>query len=603
MNCKKCSASLAESNFTGYCGKCAFELFQDARTESLKPMREKISAVSSQQQSQHQVFHSETRPVFEQSDLSDEIETTILNGFINDQFLLGKTLNEGFNEKMLRNVHSKNIFRMIQDVYAGIGREKVVDPIIIRNKLEENKLFDDQMKRFFDTVVKARTPQLSQVMAYLKILREQSAKNQLSDITLRIHNFLKGVEPESKMNFIDFSSEITKEIRDIQRSQSKKEIQLIKAQMIEIAQDINQREVEGEKDSLGYSLKPFVDLNSAVSGLRRGFLYGIAGAPRRGKTNFTLELATLVAANSKKPVLFFTWEQTKKNLTYRLLAKESRINPDTLQRRRIKGVPENDVKFAQGWVKMEQYMETLYVIEGTKEDTVDRIKAHAYNAMQDHQTDEVLIVCDYIQKMPIAKNYDSEKFRVEEISTDLKRLSIELNCPIIIISSLNKEGCMIEITENDDERPGLYHCKGSGDIEYDLDCAMILSKDWGDSKELMSQLSHLAESLNKDPIHLPKIDILSLHLDKNRDAPEGRSPCIQYFFFIEENRFFELGYKETTNAFRFSKIETLIKTLMNEGFIKFREIEGGPKKTLMEQANDISSAPNQDLRPKIRLKR
>lgn len=611
MKCKKCGAGIPESNFSGICGKCAFSIFQSARTEPLRAVRDK-SASGGESQSANRMessgaaaaaSSSHSYEVPPASDLNEEIEITILNGFINDQYMLGKVLNEGFNEKMLHNIYSKHIFRMIQDVYAGVGREKVVDAIIIRNKLEQNKLFDDNMKRFFDLVTKSRVPQLSQVMAYLKILREESSKHQLREITQRINNFLKGVDKEAKMSFIDFSSEITKEIRDIQRAQSKKEIQLIKAQMIEIAQDINQRELEGEKDCLGYSLKPFSDLSSAISGLRRGFLYGIAGAPRRGKTNFTLELATLVASNSKKPVLFFTWEQTKKNLTYRLLAKETRINPDTLQRRRIKGVPENDMKFAQGWVKMEQYMDCLYVIEGTKEDTVDRIKAHAYNAMQDHQTDEVLIVCDYIQKMPIARNYDSEKFRVEEISTDLKRLTIELNCPLIIISSLNKEGCMIEITENDDERPGLYHCKGSGDIEYDLDCAMILSKDWGDSKELYNQMAHLAESLNKDPIHLPKIDILSLHLDKNRDAPEGKSPCVQYFFFIEENRFFELGFKESTNAYRFSRIETLLKKLMNEGFVKFRDIEGGPHKTLMEQANDISNAPNQDLRPKIRLKR
>ncbi|MEZ7891687.1 MAG: DnaB-like helicase C-terminal domain-containing protein [Candidatus Wallbacteria bacterium] len=619
MLCKKCNGQLPESNFTGICGKCAFDMFQNARTEPMKSMRIETKSEQSPARTQHLNNYEAAAPAFAESyenasdsELSDEIEVIILNGFLNDQYLLGKTLNEGFNEKMLRNIHSKAIFKMIQDVYAGVGREKVVDPIIIRNKLEQNNLYDEHMKKFLNTVINARTPQLSQVMAYLKILREESAKNQLREISHKIDNFIKGRGDEAKSNFVDFSSNITKEIRDIQRSQTQKDIQLIKSQMIEIAQDINRREIEGEQDCLGFSVKPFVDLNSAISGLRNGFIYGIAGAPRRGKTNFTLELATLVATNNKIPVLFFTWEQTKKNLTYRLLSKETRINPDTLQRKRVKSSPENDVKFAQGWVKMEQYMDNLYVIEGTKEDTVDRIKAHAYNAMQDHQTDHIMIVCDYIQKMPLSKNYDSEKFRVEEISTDLKRLSIELNSPIIVISSLNKEGCLIETTENDDERPGLYHCKGSGDIEYDLDCAMILSKDWGDSKELRSQMAHQAEALGKDPIHLPKIDILNLHLDKNRDAPEGKSSCVQYFFFIEENRFFELGYKESTNAFRFNKIETLIKRLINEGYIKYRDLEGtqrGPG-NLYQSGSTPSSMPehdggsqNSDMRPKIRLKR
>ena len=499
-----------------------------------------------------------------------QIEYSILNGFINDIYTMKKIVAQGFNEKMLKSSHARRVYQAIQTI-CGSGSENSIDFITVRDKLCEMKMFDEQTARFYEAVSNVKEPQLGQIMAYLKILRKNGIKNRLGEICDGIREFLEECDRLDEASCFDFIAELSEELRDVNRSQANKDIKLIKASMIKIAEDINMRETLGERDCLGYSVKPFVSLNEAISGLRRGFLYGIAGAPRRGKTNFTLELATLVATNHKIPVLFFTWEQTSVNLTYRLLAKETRINPDTLQRRRIKSIPENDAKFAHGWVKMERYMSNLYIIEGSKEDTVERIKAQAYNAMQDHKTDEVMIVCDYIQKMPLGKSYDSEKFRVEEISTDLKRLSIELNCPVIVVSSLNKEGCMIEMEQNDAVRPELYHCKGSGDIEYDLDCAMILSKDWGDSRELMTQMAHIAEAQGKDYIHLPKIDIVNIYLDKNRDAPEGKLQCLQYFFFIEENRFFELGYKETTSAYRFNKIETLLKTLMEQGFVKFRD--------------------------------
>jgi len=499
-----------------------------------------------------------------------QIEYSILNGFINDIDTMKKAAAMGFNEKMLKSSHARRIYQAVQAVCSS--GDGVPDFITVREKLREMKLFDDQTARFYETVENTPEPQLGQIMAYLKILRKNGVKNRLAEIQQEIGEFLDECDRLEETACFDFVSEMSSRLREINRSQVNKDIQLIKASMIKIAQDINLREVNGERDCLGYSVKPFVSLNEAISGLRRGFLYGIAGAPRRGKTNFTLELATLVAANNKIPVLFFTWEQTSINLTYRLLAKETRINPDTLQRRRIKSIPENDARFAHGWIKMERYMSNLYIIEGSREDTIDRIKAQAYNAMQDHKTDEVMIVCDYIQKMPLGKSYDSEKFRVEEISTDLKRLSIELNCPVIVVSSLNKEGCLIEMEQNDDVRPELYHCKGSGDIEYDLDCAMILSKDWGDSRELMTQMAHIAEAQGKDYTHLPKIDIVNIYLDKNRDAPEGKLQCIQYFFFIEENRFFELGYKETASAYRFNKIEVLLKKLMQEGFVKFKDM-------------------------------
>ena len=125
----------------------------------------------------------------------------------------------------------------------------------------------------------------------------------------------------------------------------------------------------GEIDIIGYSFEPMHYLNMAVSGFRKGFMYAIAGAPRRGKTTFTLELATRVATLNKIPVLFFTYEQTKKNLTYRLLAKESRLNPDMLQRRKIRSDMIIDAKFRGGWKKMQEYMDYFYIIEATKEDT------------------------------------------------------------------------------------------------------------------------------------------------------------------------------------------------------------------------------------------
>jgi replicative DNA helicase len=227
-----------------------------------------------------------------------------------------------------------------------------------------------------------------------------------------------------------------------------------------------------------------------------------------------------------------------------------------------------DAKFAGGWKKMEEYMDYFYIVEATKEDTVDRIRSYAYNAMQDFNTDDIMIFVDYIQKMPLSRTYMDEKFKVEEISTELKGLSIELNNPIMTISSLSKDGCMIDATP-DPERPTMYHCKGSGDLEYDLDCAMIQAKDWGDTKELHQQLQHKAEELGKDNTRVPKVDVVNLYLDKNRDAPEGIYSTIQYLFFIEDNKFIELGPKFDDDRFRFSKIEELVDKLIQANYIIF----------------------------------
>jgi replicative DNA helicase len=172
--------------------------------------------------------------------------------------------------------------------------------------------------------------------------------------------------------------------------------------------------------------------------------------------------------------------------------------------------------------------------------------------------------------MPLSGQYLDEKFKVEEVSTQLKLLSLELNCPIIVISSLSKEGCNIDM-ENSKDRPGIYHCKGSGDIEYDLDAAMIMAKDWEDTRELTEQMKTVAFDMGKSIDFLPKVDIINIYLDKNRDAPEGISSVIQYLFIIEANKFVELGYKIESDNFRFKKIQGILKNLVEEGYISFRD--------------------------------
>jgi len=502
----------------------------------------------------------------------EEMECSILAGLITDHFILENATSHGLIPELFSTKYSRAICKSILSLREENRDGTLIDKIILKNKLKQQSLFDVPMQNFLNRVMAQPAPTMDQILYYLEILKEQALKRKLKEVSEKIVNFIDHPDPGNTISLETFTSCIIEEVRNIQKSKNTKRINLVKEEMRDIIKDIDQREKTGEIEIIGYSFEPFHYLNIALSGFRKGFMYAIAGAPRRGKTTFTLELATSVATNCKIPVLFFTYEQTKKNLTYRLLAKESRVNQDTLQRKKIRSDMIMDAKFMGGWKKMQAYMDYFYIIEATKAETVDRIRAHAYNVMQDFDTDQIMIFVDYIQKMPLSRNYMDEKFKVEEISTELKALSIELNNPLMAISSLSKEGCMIDATESS-ERPTMYHCKGSGDLEYDLDCAMIQAKDWGDTRELHQQLMHKAEEMGKDPTRVPKVDVVNLYLDKNRDAPEGIYSVMQYLFFIEDNKFIELGPKYDDDRYRFSKIEALVDDLIQKNYIIFYDKE------------------------------
>jgi len=498
----------------------------------------------------------------------EELEIAILAGIMKDSFVLESLKGKGLISGLFSTRVSRSIYQCILSLREDSPELSGLDKIVLKNKLRQMNLYDAGVQNLIDKIVAEIPPALDQALHYLELMKEQALKRKLKEVAQSIHGYIESPAQKENLNLETFTNKVIQDVRNIQKARTTKRINLVKEEMREIIDDIDNREKTGEIEIIGYSCEPMHYLNTAISGFRKGFMYAIAGAPRRGKTTFTLELATRVATLNKIPVLFFTYEQTKKNLTYRLLAKESRLNPDALQRKKIRSDMIVDAKFTGGWKKMQEYMDNFYIIEATKEDTVDRIRSYAYNVMQDFNTENIMIFIDYIQKMPLSRNYMDEKFKVEEISTELKGLCIELNNPIMTISSLSKEGCMIDATP-DADRPTMYHCKGSGDLEYDLDCAMIQAKDWGDTRELFQQLQHKAEEMGKDTTRIPKVDVVNLYLDKNRDAPEGIFSTIQYLFFIEDNKFIELGPKFDDDRYRFSKIEELVDKLIEQNFIIF----------------------------------
>lgn len=534
------------------------------------------------------------------------LDLPILGGFLNNKYVLQKALEMNFSPEMLELDGARRLGKFLVELFHEDGVQGAWDKVLIRNRLKAKGQLSAVLDQLFAKVLESPTPTLDQVLGYVNLVKVGFSRRVMRDLAGEMQRYVGTSQGATETDVNNFVAKSVDQLRSLQKLAANKRINLVGNELDRIVDNIEGRETKGEIEIIGHSVKPFTVLNRTISGLRKGFLYCLAGAPRRGKTNLALDIACYCARENKVPVMFFTFEQTKMNLTYRLLSKESYINPSTLQRKRILNDPIQKAKLTDGLKRMADYRDHLYVIEATKEDTIEQIRAQAYNVMQEHDTRDIVLFIDYIQKVPLASGYDNEKFKVEEISTLMKQLSIELNCPIFAISSLSKEGCAID-EKDDEERPSFFHCKGSGDIEYDVDSAMVLGKDWGDTKELYNQLRHKAESMNKDPHRLPKVDIVNLYIDKNRDAPEGILGTIQYFFFIEENKYIELGYKLDTDVYRFKKIENLVSKLAERDFIKFYDIDDKSAAGMGPAQFDQMAAPQDDMvtggeKKRIRLK-
>jgi replicative DNA helicase len=497
-----------------------------------------------------------------------ELETAVLAAALRDHYFLAQLIDEGFWPELLHVPAARLAAANL--LFLGRDAHSPVDLPVLKARLEENGALTEDIRSLLDSVAKVSLPTLDQLMTYVELLKDRDSRVRLFKLGGDLQSYAK--QPSdlgADRTVMNFAASAVDELLKIQNQRLRKRVTPAAAIVQQICKEIENR--PAEKLLLGYSLAPFQHLSNTLSGLRPGFYYAIAGAPRRGKTNLALQLASNVATNHHIPVIFISWEQTRKVLTARLIARGSGLNPTSLLTEDISRRPQGLERLARGLKGVQQYAGELYIIEGSRHHTIDRIRAIAYNVMHEFRSNSVVIFLDYLQKVPLAKPASDTRSRIDEISTGLADLSLDLNCPVVTISSLDKEGCRLddEITVEDTgvvsrPRPTMHNCTGSGDIEYDVDVAMILSKDWHATKELRELLKSKA-----DGGLVPHIDIIDLYVDKNRDAPQEAGQAIQYAFFVYENRFVELGFKseeEYKAEFKgFAQIQELYAFLVEHG--------------------------------------
>ena len=507
-----------------------------------------------------------------------DLEAAVLAGLCGDRYMLTKAVDDGFRPELLHSPAAKiaatALLQLKQQNTGGI------DLLLLKSHLDQQGLLAPQVAELLQVLANVPAPPLDRLLAYVDFLKERASRDELIHMAHEMDSYARQKQA-GQPSVVEFTGSIVQQLLDIQKHRMRKRIRPVEDMVRKVVSEAEQRP-KGQRQLLGFSVGPFARLNEVLSGLRPGFYYGLAGAPRRGKTNLALHLASSVATNQSVPVLFYSWEQTQRVLTARLVGKESGLNPVNLLSQDIASIPSGVDRLAKGLGNIQRYGRRLFLLEGTRQDTVDRIRATAYNLMHEFRTDSIAIFLDYLQKIPTPNPAGDARGRIDEISTALADLSLELACPVFAISSIDKEGCRLDDEPTGEDRfdemlnrsrPTMHNCTGSGDIEYDLDVAMVLAKDWKASKDLEELLKSKSGT---GPI--PKIDIIDLHIDKNRDAPAEAGQSVQYAFFVHENRFVELDYKseeEHKAEFHgFAKVQEILAFLVKKDYLQAARFSG-----------------------------
>lgn len=279
----------------------------------------------------------------------------------------------------------------------------------------------------------------------------------------------------------------------------------------------------------------FPVLDEKTGGLHPG-LYVIAAISSLGKTDWALQLSDQLAAGGED-VLFFSLEMSKLELVSRSLARAvANEYPD----KRISNIRIREGKLpAEALPIVAKYQKTvggrLSIIEANFELTVPAIGNYIKKYMRKTGTRPVVFL-DYLQILQPTEE-DAKKGRREAIDNavvELKRLSRELDTPIVVVSSVNRVNYQTPIA--------FESLKESGGIEYSADVIFGLQLQclgdplFADEKKTVEKRKKIDEAKKAYP---RKIEMKCL---KNRFGISSFSVLFDYFPDID--LFIETGGKD-----------------------------------------------------------
>jgi replicative DNA helicase len=234
---------------------------------------------------------------------------------------------------------------------------------------------------------------------------------------------------------------------------------------------------EGKLSGISTGLR---DLDARMGGLQRSDLLVLAGRPGMGKTSLATNIAYNIAAAYQSEVQpdgsmktinggvvgFFSCEMSAEQLATRILAEQTEISSSAIRRG---GITQNEFdKIRDYTIKLQNL--PLFVDE-TGGLSISQLTARARRLKRQKGLDVIMV--DYIQLLQgSGKRSDNRVQEVTEITTSLKALAKELNCPVVALSQLSRQ-----VENREDKHPQLSDLRESGSIEQDADVVVFVYRE------------------------------------------------------------------------------------------------------------------------------
>ena len=378
-----------------------------------------------------------------------------------------------------------------------VAEDKAVDAMTVRAKVREHNFDIDDMYLVECTDM---CPVASNVRHYAEVLAGCAMRRKLKRMAQDLMEKAGDVtqEPDASREWC------VRELKDIRGTDSDKLISMTDA-ATETFRQLNDG-MKGLKRGIQTGIGP---LDNLLGGFKPGEMVVIGARPSVGKSILALTFCVNAAKHGKR-VLLVSLEMNEVEITERILANTANIPLNAMVNASMTDQNVMDLGANLGDVSR---LPMWYCLEAT---TVDRIRKAAYRLYEDGGLD--MIAVDYLQLMEATlSGKQSRQEQIAEISRGLRKLSMELNIPVIVLSQLNrssegysKDGQMTQ------REPTMSQARESGAIEQDANVFMLLHAPRRD------EMSTQEDADMWDAMKAKGMTLIRLIVDKNRQGKRGR---------------------------------------------------------------------------------
>ncbi len=193
----------------------------------------------------------------------------------------------------------------------------------------------------------------------------------------------------------------------------------------------------------------------------------IGGAPKAGKSCLSIQLGTMLAEN-KVPVVYYDFENGRQKIYQRTLSRLCQIKVDELQADHDGDGAE---RLLQGQETLQKMMDHFRVVND-RTITPEIMRRHVDFIRHETGREDAVVVIDSLHKLPF-KDFSERRTGIDAWLRELEAIRDEYRVAFLVISELSRQ-------EGDryDGVPHMGWFKGSGDIEYTADNALVFAPDW-----------------------------------------------------------------------------------------------------------------------------